>query len=271
MWKKLFRKEKPKQNPLELFLTGLEEERLKTHELTVSFILADEMILKNIAEYDQISKIRRKFHEQIGMSKQGRPWFQETFLPYVNHLKKMSNWETQLPRLDVFLSLYWYFCEQYPSFIAPIQEEFETLLDPRIRRYYEKVFNVDIYTGKIYDEETEMNNAWKQHFYKASFAFQDGKGNIDISMQEWRKFIAEFHETLASRPRLIYDFAKEIVEYQKLFYFFSYVVRMERVNQLKSVLLGNKDGTMDKLIYKVINAVYAVDEERGQLLRKLYI
>lgn len=259
-------KKKSRITPREDLMKILSADTLNIPEACHSFFLADAVIIRNTDEFNHINERRRDFHEDIGKSKHGKQWFQQAFEQYIKSLKTIKHFDTQLVKLDAYLSLYWYLCTQYPTFMEPVIEMYTNEIDPRIRRYYEKVYNIDIFTGLIYDAEVEKNNAWKEHFYKASFAFHEGKGDIDISMREWRTFLKEFMDHLSDRPRLIYDFAKEVVMYQKLFHFFTYAIKTEKMNLRRN----DEIPYIDTLIAKMINAIYAVDEQHGNILRRLY-
>lgn len=259
-------KKKGRITPREDLLKILSADKLDVKEACHQFLLADAVIIRNTNEFNNINERRRDFHEEIGKSKLGKQWFQISFEEYIKSLRKVKHFENQLVKLDAYLSLYWYLCEQYPMFMEPVIEMYRKELDPRIRRYYEKIYNIDIFTGTVYDPEIERINAWKEHFYKASFAFHEGKGDIEVCMREWRTFLTDFMNQLSERPRLIYDFAKEVVKYQKLFHFFTYAVKTERMNQANS----DENSYIDTLISKMINAIYAVDEQHGTILRQLY-
>lgn len=263
-------KKKMEFTPREDLMNALNAELLKTEDVSQYFLQADANIVRNTQEFNKINEVRRHFHEEIGKTKHGKQWFKIVFAQYLKRLTTLLAFDTEMIRLDAYLSLYWYLCTQYPVSMEPMIEMCKESMDPRLRRYYEKTYNIDIFTGRIFDMEVEKNNAWKEHFYKASFAFHEGKGNLEISIQEWRTFIKEFMDHLSNRPRLIYDFAKEIVAYQKLFHFFSYVVRIEKLNQ-KHDRIAEEHSYIDILLVKMINAVYAVDEEHGMILKKLYV
>lgn len=263
-------KKKSKFTPREDLLEILNTTTLHEAKATQNFLIADASIVRNTEVFDKINQSREFFHEEIAKTKHGKVWFKSTFEKYLIHLKRIKSFEGELVNLDAYLSLYWFLSRHYPIFMESVVAKCQTEMDPRIRRYYEKTYNIDVFTGQIFDYEVELSNVWKEHFYKASFAFHEGKGNIEISLQEWRTFLKDFVQHLSERPRLVYDFAKEIVAYQKLFQFLSYVVRMEGMKR-KAILGRDENSSVDELIRKIINAVYAVDETHGIILKRLYV
>lgn len=266
----LFFKKKEKIPMRDQLLALLREETYVESNVTSCYIKAYNEIVESTSEYDLVEEKKAALFKDIYMTRHGLEWFTTCCINYLQQIKNVEDIDTIAETCDKYLSLYWYIYEFDCEAITGLVTKFEELVTPALRRFYEKNFNTNIYTGDILDEELEEENAYKQHFYKASFAYNQGNGDLELSIREWRTFLNDLYFTIGTRPRIVYDFAREVVEHQKLFVFLVYALKIEKIDRFRNADTHAEGTPLRTVLNKVVNAVYAIDEDYGMLLKRYY-
>ena len=265
-----FFKKKEKISMKDQLLTLLKEDTFEESKVTTYYIKAYNEIIESTSEYDLVEEKKSALFKEIYMTRHGLEWFTMSCIKYLESIKNIEDIEMIAETCDKYLSLYWYLYEFDREAITGLVSKFEELVTPSLRRFYEKNFNTDIYTGDIIDEELEEENAYKQHFYKASFAYNHGNGDLELSIREWRTFLNDLYFTIGTRPRIVYDFAREVVAHQKLFVFLVYALKIEKIDRFRNADTHAEGTPLRTVLSKVVNAVYAIDEDYGMILKKYY-
>lgn len=234
------------------------------------YLRAVDDIVKNSKSFEEVEFGRNQLYMKIYASRHGIEWFSRACSEFFKSIQSIEDISSVAEQLDAFLGAYWFYVgydkEAFTGLITCLEKD----ISPLIRRYYEKTFNIDIYTGQVYDKELEEKNAFKEHFYRASYAYNQGKGDLELSMKEWRYFLMELAATLEQRPRAIYDFAREVCEHQKLFMFVAYAMKAEKFDKIHNSHSHAEGGALDTILKKITNAIYATNEDYGIFLKKYY-
>lgn len=265
-----FFKKKEKISKEQQFFNILDEQPIDYHKAFRLFIESVGEIMDSASDFGMVDQNRSRFYMRIFNTYKGIEWFTKSCIDYFESIQAINDVKSEGERLDAYLSAYWFFLQYDADAVSTLTMALERKIPAVVRRYYEKTFNIDIYTGKVYDVEIEAKNAYKEHFYRASYAYNQGKGDLDLSMQEWRHFLIDLAATIESRPRAIYDFAREVCEHQKLFMFIVFAVKTERFNKLKNAEIYAEGGALDTIIKKIMNAIYATNEDYGLFLKRYY-
>lgn len=266
----LFGKKKEKVKATDTLLQLLNADKFEESKVTLAYISAMHEITNSSCGFDEVEEQKRELYKKIYASRLGVEWFTQGCINYFNRIKDMEELDSIVEKNELCLNLYWYLLEYDPEGFETLKRKVEEIITPTLRRYYERNFNVDIYTGEIIDKELEEENAYKEHFYKASFAYNQGKGDMELSIREWRTFLNDLYYTLGTRPRVVFDFAREVVEHQKLFIFLVYAIKIEKMDRNHNAAIHAEGTPLRTVLNKVVNAVYAIDEEYGLLLKRYY-
>lgn len=269
-FKMFFGKKKEQVKATDKLLLLLQNDTYDVNSVTSCYINAIHEIIASTNDYDAVEVKKKELYNKIYGSRHGIEWFTQSCIAYFESIKDKEEIEAIAEQCDIYLSLYWFFYEYDPEGISVLKQRMDELVSPALRRFYEKNFNIDVYTGMVLDEEVEEENAYKHHFYKASFAYNQGKGDLELSIREWRTFLNELYFILGSRPRVVFDFAREVVEHQKLFMFLVYAMKIEKMDRIRNSAMHAEGTPLRMVLSKVVNAVYAIDEEYGMLLKRYY-
>lgn len=265
------RKKKEKVRAEEVLLQQLSADTYNQEQVSKLYIQAVRDIVAVNNDYDIVEDQKDELYKKIYASRHGLSWFSQACVNYVESVKNVTEVANIAEELDRYLSFYWYLCEKDPQGVVGLSSKLEEVISPSIRRFYEKSLNVDVYTGSVFDEELEEDNTYKKHFYKASFAYNQGKGDLELSIREWRTFLNELYFAIGTRPRIVYDFAREVVAHQRMFMFLAYAMRVEKMDRARNASSHAEGTPLQVVLSKVINAVYAIDEEYGMLLKQYYV
>ncbi|MBR3839727.1 MAG: hypothetical protein IKM20_01145 [Erysipelotrichales bacterium] len=264
---------KKKEEPIsktQQLMNALGAEVLNKELATKLYLACIDEVIRNSKSFDEVENGRNQIYIKIYAARHGIKWFSEACSEYFKDIQGITEIDDEAEVLDAFLGGYWFFIrydkEAFSGLIACLEKD----VSPLVRRYYEKTFNIDIYTGEVFDPELEEKNAFKEHFYRASYAYNQGQGDLELSMKEWRYFLMELAKTLESRPRAIYDFASEVCEHQKLFMFVAYAMKAERFDKMHNAAAHVEGGALDTVLKKITNAVYATNEDYGIFLKRYY-
>ncbi len=255
----------------QLLMEALNGETYKMNEVNRLYIESVDDAIRRAKRFEQVDVNRNGLYVGIYSTRWGKEWFSKSCSDYFKSLKGIEDVELQKDMIDAYLGAYWFFLRYDKQAFTGLIDCLERDIPPLVRRYYEREFNIDIYTGTIYDKELEEANQYKEHFYRASFAYNQGKGDLELSMREWRFFLNEFAAVLEERPRAIYDFAKEVCAHQKLFMFVAYAMRAENFDKLHNTTEHAEGGRLDLLLKKINNAIYATNEDYGIFLKRYYV